>query len=227
MKWLEPLRYDKEVECRASRLCSGGFLGIGGSGANTDRGNILSGIQSQWNVFGQGLGLSNQENQAGQKFQQQGQGNLDSASQYWNNLLTAGRTQTAQNSAPAVDAAIGGANAQRNASAQFGSGRSGGTAAANATAATGTQSNIDNIINQNLVGGRKDAAEGLTKIGGTELNAGSTAIGQAENALGIAGNAGSNVASIAAGQYDTDYKNEQAAGAAAGQSALQLFSLFA
>lgn len=205
----------------------GGFLGIGGSGANTDRGNILSGIQSQWGVFNQGMGLENQLNTSGQNFQKQGQGNLNSAADYWNNLLTAGRTQTAQNSAPAVNAAVEGANAQRTAGAQFGSGRSGGSAANNATAATGTQSNIDNIINENLVGGRQAGAKGLQSIGGEELAAGTSAIGQAENALGIAGSAGSNVASIAAGQYETDYKNEQAAGAAAGQSALQLLSLFA
>ena len=41
-----------------------------------------------------------QTNATGQQLQGQGQTNLNNASQYWNNLLTAGRTQTAQQSAP-------------------------------------------------------------------------------------------------------------------------------
>lgn len=191
-----------------------GFLGIGGSSATTDRANELSGLQSQWNVFGQGLNLQNQTNATGQKQQQSGQTNLNNASQYWNNLLTAGRTQTATNAAPAIDAAVAGSNAQKTQGAQFGSGRSGGTAAGNQQNQTNTQSSIDNIINTNLTGGKAAAASGLTGIGGAELAAGSTSINEALSALGISGNAGENVATDAAGTYADSATRASAAGSA-------------
>ena len=193
-----------------------GFLGIGGSAATTDRANELSGLQSQWNVFGQGLNLTGQQNQTGQQQQAQGQTNLNNASQYWNNLLTAGRTQTAQQSAPAVDAALAGKDAATTQSAQFGSGRSGGTAAGNQQRDTTTQGNIDQIINQNLTGGKAAAAQGLQSIGGTELAVGSTSINQALSALGISGNAGENVATDAAGTYQDSANRASAAGSAVG-----------
>lgn len=200
-----------------------GFLGIGGSGSKTDRSNELSGLQSQWNIFGQGLNLQNQTNATGQQQQQQGQANLNSASQYWKNLLTAGRTQTATDAAPAVDAAVAGENAQRTQGAQFGSGRSGGTAAGNQQAQTNTQSNIDQIINQNLVGGKTAAATGLTGIGSTELSAGSSSIAQALSALGISGGAGQNIATDASGQRQTDIQQEQQLGSTIGEALAGLF----
>ena len=195
-----------------------GFLGIGGSSATTDRANELSGLQSQWNIYQSGLNLEGQTNQTGQQLQGQGQQNLGNAANYWNSLLTAGRTQTAQNSAPAIDAAVAGSNAQRTQGAQFGSGRSGGTAAGNQEAATNTQSNIDNIINTNLVGGRQAGAQGLQGVGGTELAAGTSSINQALSALGISGNAGENVATDAQSTYAASKANSDAAGQAVGSA---------
>ena len=184
----------------------------------TDRANELSGLQSQWNVFGQGLNLENQTNATGQQLQTGGQQNLNDASAYWKNLLTAGRTQTAQNAAPAIDAAVAGSNAQRTEGAQFGSGRSGGTASGNQTAATTTQSNIDNIINENLVGGKATAAKGLESIGGGEVSAGSNSINEALSALGVSGNAGENVAQDAAQTYPDSAARAAAAGDAMGSA---------
>lgn len=203
-----------------------GFLGMGGSASKTDRGNILSGLQSQWDVYGRGLGLSGQQNATGQQQRAQGTQNLTSATDYWNRLLTAGRTQTAQNSAPAINAQLAQTDAQRNQQAQFGSGRSGGTAAGSQTAATNSQANIDNIINQNLVGGRQAAASGLAGVGSTQLNAGSASMAQALQALGLSGEAGNNVAKIAANQYPIDYANEEKTGQSAGQAAAMLALAF-
>jgi len=193
-----------------------GLLGIGGSAATTDRANELSGLQSQWNTFGQGMNLSSQTNTTGQQNQAAGTGNLDNAAQYLQNLMTAGRTSTAATSAPAINAATAGADAARTQGAQFGSGRSGGTAAGNQEAATKTQSNVDNIINENLVGGRQAGAQGLASIGGTQLAAGGQSINQALSALGIAGNAGENVATDAAGTYQDSANRASAAGSAVG-----------
>ena len=77
-----------------------------------------------------------------------------------------------------------------------------------------TQSDIDNIINTNLVGGRQAGAQGLQSVGGTELAAGTSSINQALSALGISGNAGENVATDAAGTY----ADSAARAAAAGQA---------
>lgn len=196
-----------------------GFLGIGGSAQTTDRANELSGLQSQWNVFGQGLNLQNQTNATGQKLQAQGENNLNDASAYWKNLLTAGRTQAATNAAPAIDAAVAGSNAQKTQQAQFGSGRSGGTAANNQQSQTNTQSSIDNIINENLTGGKATAAKGLESIGGNELSTGTNAINQALSALGVSGNAGENIALDAAGTYPDSAARAAAAGEAMGSAA--------
>lgn len=204
----------------------GGMLGLGGSASSTDRSNILSGIQSQWDVYGQGLNQSNQQNQFGTQARGQGTQDLTNATDYWNKLLTAGRTQTAQNSAPAINAQLAQTDAQRNQQAQFGTGRSGGTAAGNQEAATQSQSNVDNIINQNLTGGRTAAASGLAGAGSTELSAGSSAMSQALQALGLSGDAGNNIAKIAANQYGTDYANEQQTGQSAGQAAAMLALAF-
>ncbi len=193
-----------------------GFLGIGGSGATTDRANELSGLQSQWNIFGRGLNLQDQQNTTGQAQQKQGTQNLTNATDYWNRLLTAGRTDTAKQAAPAIDATLAQSDAAKTQGAQFGSGRSGGTSADNQQRDTQTQGKIDDIINQNLVGGKAAAAKGLESIGGTELSAGSTAINQALSALGISGNAGENVAIDAAGTYADSKARADEAGKAVG-----------
>ena len=195
-------------------LLRDGFLGIGGSSQQTDRANELSGLQSQWNIFGQGVNLMDQTNATGQQLQGQGQTNLNNASQYWNNLLTAGRTQTAQQSAPAVNAALAQSNAATTQGAQFGSGRSGGTAAQNAERQTQTQGSIDNIINSNLVGGKAAAAQWLQGIGETQLSAGGQSINQALSALGISGDAGENVATDAQSTYAASKANSQELGGA-------------
>src|SRR6185437_16167912 len=96
----------------------GGMLGLGGSASQTDRNNFLSGINSQWDTFGRGLNLEGQQNATGQTQQAQGTQDLTNATDYWNKLLTAGRTQTAQNSAPAINAQLAQTDAQRNQQAQ-------------------------------------------------------------------------------------------------------------
>jgi hypothetical protein len=184
-----------------------GFLGIGGSSAKTDRGNQLAATQGTWNVFNSGLGLESQQNATGQEQQATGQTNLNSATNYWSNLLTAGRTQTAQNAAPAVQAVVSGADAQRNQQSEFGTGRTGGTAAQNQTAATTTQGSIDNIINENLVGGKTAAATGLAGAGATDLSAGSTAISQALASLGISGSSASSILNNATQSYQYNQQN--------------------
>lgn len=203
-----------------------GFLGIGGSGAKTDRGNQLAGVQSQWNIFNSGLGLEGQQNTTGQQQQAQGQTSLNDASNYWKGLLSAGRTQTAADAAPAINAAEAGSDAAKRQQAQFGTGRSGGTVGGNQQADTVKQGNIDDIINQNLVGGRSEAAKGLAGAGSTDLYAGSTSIAQALQSLGISGTAGANIMNNGFNSYQYTNEQQKQMGASAGQAAAQLALAF-
>ena len=61
----------------------------------------------------------------------------------------------------------------------MGTGRTGGTAELNREAGAGTQATIDNIINENLMAGRKEGGAGLTNTGSLEL-------GNAASMLGLA-----------------------------------------
>lgn len=167
----------------------GGFLGIGNSSAKTDRANQLSATQGQWNVFNQGMAMGTASENAGTGTLSQASSTLAPAQQYYQNLMTAGRTQTAANAAPAVNATLAGADATRNAEGTFGTGRSGGTVAANRTAATGTQGNIDNIINQNLVSGKATGAQGLQGVAGQQTAIGSTELQNAMQAMGLSSSA--------------------------------------
>ncbi len=133
----------------------------------------------------QGLGTSAATEATGKQQQAQGTQALTNATDYWNRQLAPGRTATTQLAAPALNEAMAGGDATRAQQAQFGTGRSGGTAGGNQQAATKTQSDIDNIINENLVGGRKEAAAGLANVGGTELSAGSDSIRNALAQLGL------------------------------------------
>lgn len=154
-----------------------GITGLfGGSSAKTDRGNQLAGIQGNWNLFNYGLPM-------GESGQAAGQSNLTSAADYYRSLLSPGRQQVAQRSAPAINSVNAATTATRNAEGTLGTGRVGGTVAANREAGSQAQSKIDDIINQNLVQGQEQGAKGLTSIGGTELSNALSLLGISEESI--------------------------------------------
>ncbi len=163
----------------------GGFLGVGGSSAKTDRATQLSAQSGLWNTYNQSLGIGTTGAATGTADLSTAKTGLGTASQYWQNLLTAGRTQTTQTSAPAVNAAIAQGDTTRKTEGAFGTGRTGGAVAANREAGTATGSGIDNIINQNLVGGRTAGAQGLTQVAGEQATIGTNEMSQALQALGL------------------------------------------
>jgi len=149
----------------------GGFLGIGNSSAKTDRGAQLGARQGLWNIFGYGLPQGQQQQTAGQQTigqalqgTQQARSTLQQPASYWQRLLTGGRPDIAQLSAPSVNAAQAGSDAAARQAATFGTSRTGGATAVQAEAPQTTQKNIDDIINQNLMGGRAAGAKGLEGI---------------------------------------------------------------
>lgn len=180
----------------------GGFLGIGSSSAKTDRNQTLGDYGKLNSVFNQGLALGGQQQQAGQE-------NLGASADYFKKLLTAGRTDTAARSAPAINSTLAQSDAARRNQAASGTNRTGGNAANNQAAGTETRSSIDNIINQNLVGGQEEGAKGLEQIGGTQLS-------DAMNLLGLGTSAAESTLSNSINSRELSDKIAQEQGAAYG-----------
>jgi hypothetical protein len=176
---------------------------LGGGSASTDRGNQLAAVQGNWNLFGYGLPL-------GQSQEATGQANLGSATDYFKSLLNPGRQQVAQRSAPGINAADAATTEQRNAEGAFGTQRVGGTVAANREASTTNQSNIDNIINTNLVQGQAEGAKGLTQIGGIDLSNAMAALGLSQDSI-------NEILTSSLQSRGVDFQQQQATGAGIGQ----------
>ena len=157
----------------------GGFLGFGQSGTEkSSTGNLNS-------IFNYALPTAEASQTSGNTALNTAGGTLASAGDYFKKLLTAGRTDTAARSAPAINAALATGDAAKRQAAATGTGRTGGTAAANREADVTTQGNIDNIINTNLMQGQQEGAAGLAQVGGEQTALGSTLLNNAAQLLGI------------------------------------------
>lgn len=139
----------------------GGFLGIGGSSQKTDRGRELGGWNAEWNVFNAGLPLATSTATAGQGTTSKALGSLDTAGDFWKDLLSGNKTSTAQAAAPITNAAVDQADAARREQAAMGTSRGGGVAAGNQQAQQNTMKTVDNAI----FGVRPQAAAQIGDIG--------------------------------------------------------------
>lgn len=142
----------------------GGFLGLGQSGQERQSNNNLN------NVFSYGLGESQGQQKAGKS-------SLGDAESYFRQLLAPGRTTAALNAAPVANAIQDKADTARLEEAATGTSRGGGTAEANRQASATEAKTLDDALNENLVGGRKAAASGLSQTGATELQNASQLLG--------------------------------------------------
>jgi hypothetical protein len=195
----------------------GGFLGIGGSSANTDRATQLAGQQGLWSVFNYGLPTGQAQQAAGQGSLAQASSSLGPAQQYFQGLLQPGRTQAQLNAAPAINSTLDSADAARKQSANFGTSRSGGTAAINREAGVSTQSTIDNLINSNLIGGQQAGAQGLLGVSGAQAGIGATQLSNAANLLGLGTNAITSLTNNATQSKQNDPNVGLSIGSAIGQ----------
>jgi hypothetical protein len=146
----------------------GGFMGIGHSSQKTDRAAQLSAQQGLWDVGGWSTPLGRKTTEKGLGTLDTSLNTLDKVKDYWSKLMTAGRTETAQRAAPAIQAATAQGDATRRQESAMGTGRSGGTASANREAGTATAKTVDDIIAGALFGGQAQAATGLTGVAGGE-----------------------------------------------------------
>lgn len=199
-----------------------GFLGIGGSGSKTDRGQNLGATQGAWNLFNYGLPTGEAQQTAGAASLKQASSSLQPASEYWNRLLTGGRTDYASLSAPAINSTLAAADATKNQAAQFGSGRSGGTVAAQRDAGTATEKQIDDTLNQNMTAGRAAGAQGVTQVAGAQTTIGSVQLQNALQQLGLSDTAIQQILANSNKNYEFDTTNEQQTAASVGAAAAKL-----
>ncbi len=200
----------------------GGFMGIGGSSAKTDRNQTLGDYGKLNSVFSQGMAIGNQQEQAGQGMVQNAQSTLAPAESYYRNLLSAGRTDTAAEAAPAVQGALAQSDAAKREAATMGTSRSGGTAAANAEAGSKTGATIDNIINENLMGGKAAGAEGLTGVAKDKAVMGNMTLANAMQMLGLGAGAAEDTLSASINSRQVSDQIAQETGQAYGQMAAML-----
>ncbi len=205
----------------------GGFMGIGGNGAKTDRSDVLGARGDLRNIFNWGLPEGKQGAAKGQATLDTALGtegaalkSLDPAEQYYRNLLGAGRQQIAQMSAPATDAVLAAKDATTRQNASFGTGRSGGAVAAQANAGTAAQSEIDQIINKNLMSAGATGAQGMervseekSRIGGEQADIGARELSTALSELGLSASAIEAILSNAQQSWrDVNKRNEDIGG---------------
>lgn len=199
---------------------------MGGSGASTDRGQNLGATQASWNIFGQGLPTGTAQEGAGIQSLGQAQKTLQAPQQYWRSLLTGGRQQYAQQAAPQINAVNAQADATRRQADQFGSGRSGATVAQQRDASTGTQSTIDQVLNQNIVSGRQQGAQGLQQVSGQQAAIGGQQLQNALQELGLSQTSIEDIMKNSQANYQFDTQQNEQRGAAAGQMAAQIALAF-
>lgn len=199
---------------------------IGGSSANTDRATQLSGQQGLWNLFSYGLDSGKSGQTTGQTDINSAKSTLGKASDYWSSLLSAGRTQTAQRSAPAINQTLEGATATRNAEGTFGTNRTGGTVAANRESGTQTQSKIDDIINNTLQTGKTEGAKGLQTVAGEQAQIGSAELSNALSLLGLSAESVTSIMKNATDSRKTSYEINRQTQQDWGQAVGQLITAF-
>jgi hypothetical protein len=169
----------------------GGFLGIGGSSAKTDR-------KTQLGAFGKMENIFNYAIPQGESQQAKGNESLDKAGDYWSKILSGNRAAVSAAVAPETNAVRSGADARKRQLATSGTARGGGTSATSQTLDTETQAKTDNAI----FAARPEAAKETASIGKTQLE-------DAARLLGLGSETATNLADISGKARVNDYKINQ------------------
>lgn len=183
----------------------GGFLGIGGSSAKTDRKTTLQGFGDLQNIFNFGMGQSSKLAGEGGTTIGKGVDALTTSLDYFKKLASGDRSVTAQAIAPETNAVQSQADAARRSAVATGTARGGGTASNAQTAQERTMAQIDNF----LMGARPMANQEVEKIGGT---LGGIGLGETNAALGfgdLAEKGASDLTKEAADSRKTSYEINQ------------------
>jgi hypothetical protein len=163
----------------------GGFLGIGGSSAKTDRSQQLAQQGNLSSIFNWALPTGEAAAGQGLGAETSALSSLGNVQSYWNNIMGGGRAQVAQASAPAINAELAQSSAARASQSTFGTGRTGGGTAANVGAGTGSKGAIDTILNQTKQAAPGQAAQTATQtasVGSNILQSAAQLLGLSEDA---------------------------------------------
>ena len=177
----------------------GGFLGIGGSSAKTDRKQTLQGYGDLQNIFNFGMSSGKSQLTAGQGTLGTALTELQGPASYYQKLLSGNRPALLQAIQPAVNAATDQADAQKRQAAASGTARGGGTNATQQQQDTERMAAIDNA----LASAKGGAAEGEARVAGETASIGGTELNTALNLLGLGSNAASNLTSASIGSRPT------------------------
>src|SRR5262245_1868617 len=158
----------------------GGFLGIGGSSAKTDRGRTLGGWQAEWEQLAEGRKAYGQLFPQAQQGLAAGTQTVGAGADFWKNILGS-RTDATAAMAPETNQIAAQADAMRQAQAQLGMARGGGTSAANQQANQAVQNTIANQI----FAARPQAAQGAVQAGATQANIGAQQLHAALTPMGM------------------------------------------
>jgi hypothetical protein len=131
---------------------------FGGSSTKQDRAAELNSRNTLANSFDYLLPQGQQSTSTGNAFSAD-------AGNYFGNLLRAGRTQTAEQAAPAINANLSADDARRRREALTGTGRTGGTAEADRFAGEETDAKNADIINQTMQQNKAIGAQGEASVG--------------------------------------------------------------
>jgi hypothetical protein len=179
----------------------GGFLGIGGSSAKTDRNQTLASYQQLNNLFNFGLSTGKTGVTTGTGTTAAGVGGLENSQAYWQKLMSGSRPALMQAAAPEINAVQSQGDAARRQAAASGTARGGGTAGANQQQKTDQMAQIDNA----LFGVRPTAAKESGVVSSQIANVGENQMQAALTALGIAGNAASTSGQLSADSRKTSF----------------------
>lgn len=149
---------------------------FGGSSEKTDRKQELDARDQLRNVFSYALPEGKAQEGSGASLSGQ-------AGDYFGRLLKSGRSEVAQQAAPAINSQLSAADATKRREAAIGTGRTGGTAEADRMAAGDTEGKVANIINSTDQQNKAVAAQGAAAVGGDQM----------KQALGLLGLSGSQI----------------------------------
>jgi hypothetical protein len=136
---------------------------FGGSSVKADRNAELAARGDLTSAYNYAL-------PTGENLQASGSAASNDAAAGFNQMLTAGRTQTAENAAPAINSELSAADAAKRREALTGTGRTGGTAEADRMAAGTTEGKIDNTINQTTQADKTAGEQGLASVGAQQMS---------------------------------------------------------
>lgn len=149
---------------------------IGGNSAKTDRKQELDARDQTRSIFNYALPQAEQSQASGSNLEGQ-------AGDYFGRLLRAGRTETTQNAAPALNANLSAADAAKRREALTGTGRTGGTAEADRAAEGTTEAGNADIIAKTEGQEKQVGAQGAEQVGSDQQRQALGLLGLSDQAI--------------------------------------------